>query len=128
MIKRSSKDQGQEALIIINPNLNFRTINRIVRVIVLRVVNKILLDFCLLMCPVNQMNQPVSLPDQDAALQAFRSSPNTLDWEEDMQMSSNFLDRKVTHNIYIYIYMFVCLFFIIFALILHILFYLGISF
>lgn len=41
------------------------------------------------------MNQHIPPPDQDAA-----SLPSTLVWEEDMQMSSNFLDRKVAINIY----------------------------
>lgn len=45
-------------------------------------------------CPVNQMNQHVPLPDQDA--KEVRALPGTLVWEEDMQMSSNFLDRKVS--------------------------------
>lgn len=43
-IKRSCKDQGKEAFIIINPNI-FSGLSPY-----LRVVNKILLDFCMLMC------------------------------------------------------------------------------
>lgn len=48
--------------------------------------------------PVTQMNQHIPVPDQDAGLVP---GPNTLVWEEDMQMCSNFLDRKVNSNLFI---------------------------
>lgn len=47
----------------------------------------------MILCPVNPMSQHVPLPDQDAQERAL---PGTLVWEEDMQMSSNFLDKKVS--------------------------------
>ncbi|TNM98043.1 hypothetical protein fugu_014289 [Takifugu bimaculatus] len=41
-----------------------------------------------------EMTQHSPDPNQDAALPALRSLPNFPGWEEDMQFSSNFLDRK----------------------------------
>lgn len=94
MIKRSFKDQGQKALIIINPTLISGLLPN------LEIENKIFVFFVLLTPRLFvQMNHHVPLPDQDAAPKAFGSFPNALVWEEDMQMSSNFLDRKVNSNI-----------------------------
>lgn len=57
--------------------------------------------------PINHMNQQVPLPDQDETLKTLRSFPKTVVWEEDLQMSSKFLDIKVTNNICIYIYIYI---------------------